>query len=304
MIKHILVPLDGSHLAESVLPAAGLLAEKLGATVTLLHLIESNPPETVHGEPHLTTTAAAESYLTDLAAHAFAETVGVDWHVHTVEVTNVASSIVEHTDEMHSDLVILCTHGQTGLRDWMFGTIAQKVISMGQTPVLLIPAKVPTSADEPADFQLRKLLVLLDGKPEHEGGLPLAVELGRACEATLMLLTVVQTLETLSGEEAATGKLLPNATSVLLDLAEQEARAYLTEQITAHAADGVTITGAIQRGDPVDTILATAATQQADLIVLTTHGRKGTTAFWARSVAPKVTLRATTPLLLVRAAAT
>ncbi len=296
MIKHILLPLDGSHLAESVLPAASLLAERLDATVTLVHLIERNPPATVHGDRHLMTTEAAEIYLSELALRAFPKTVRVEWHVHTVEVTNVPSGIVEHAEEMHSDLVILCTHGQTGMRDLMFGTIAQQVISLGRTPVLLLPP----SAGETTGFHPQTFLVALDGKPEHEAGLPLAVEVGRACGASLHLLMVVPTLETLSGEQAGTGWLLPNAMSALLDLAEQEARAYLAELIKTHAAD-MTLTASVQRGDPVDTILATAATDQVDLIVLATHGRKGTGAFWSRSVAPKVILRAQAPLLLVRA---
>ena len=298
MMKQLLVPLDGSRLAESVLPVAGFLAEKLGASVTLLHLMERNPPATVHGDRHLTSTEQAEAYLSRLAADAFPKTVPVEWHVHTVEVTNVASSIVEHSGEMGANLVVLCTHGQTGLRDYLVGSIAQQVISLGQTPVLLLP---PPAVDHTAGFGCSKLLVALDGKPEHELGLPLAGEIAAACGASLELLTVVPTLETLSGEQAETGKLLPGAMSQVLDLAEEEARAYVAGLVRAEGSPPAR--AIVGRGDPVAVILATAAAESADLVVLTTHGHKGPGAFWSGSVAPKVILRAHTPLLLVRAPA-
>ena len=67
MFKNILVPLDGSHLAEAALPAAASLAEKLNAPVTLLHIIEQNAPEAIHNERHLTKPEEAENYLQDLA---------------------------------------------------------------------------------------------------------------------------------------------------------------------------------------------------------------------------------------------
>jgi nucleotide-binding universal stress UspA family protein len=282
MIKHILVPLDGSHLAESVLPVASFLAEKMRAAVTLLHLLEHNPPATVHGDRHLTTTQDAETYLSDLAGHAFPKTVKAEWHVHTVEVTNVPSSIVEHSGEMGSNLVILCTHGQTGLRDLLVGSIAQQVVSLGRTPVLLLPP----SSGEMTGFLCKNILVALDGKPEHELGLPIALEVARACDASLEMVMAVPTLETMSQ---------------VLDLAEEEAHAYLAGLIQAQAETGVSISATVQRGDPVDILMATAPAEGADLLVLATHGRKGPGAFWSGSVAPKVILRTKTPLLLVRA---
>src|SRR5919202_2263342 len=67
-IKHLLVPLDGSRLAEAALPAATMLAERLGARVTLLHVMERHAPATVHGERHLTRAGEAEAYLNGVAS--------------------------------------------------------------------------------------------------------------------------------------------------------------------------------------------------------------------------------------------
>ena len=67
MFKHLLVPLDGSHLAEAALPAAACLAEHLDASITLIHIIERDVSGEIHGEHHLTTPAEANAYLEAVA---------------------------------------------------------------------------------------------------------------------------------------------------------------------------------------------------------------------------------------------
>src|SRR6185437_4258707 len=67
-IRRILVPLDGSRLAEAVLPAAASLAKALRACVLLLHVLERDPPRSVHGEPHLTSASEANEYLDGVAS--------------------------------------------------------------------------------------------------------------------------------------------------------------------------------------------------------------------------------------------
>src|SRR5574342_275959 len=106
MFKSILIPLDGSHLAEAALPAAASLAEKLNAPVTLLHVNEQNAPEAVHHERHLTRPEEAESYLEDLVKQSFPAGLKANWHVHRMEVKDVTASIVEHTSEFAPDLII------------------------------------------------------------------------------------------------------------------------------------------------------------------------------------------------------
>lgn len=71
MFKSILLPLDGSQLAEAGLPAAASLVEKLNASVTLLHVIEQNAPQVVHHERHLTRPGEAETYLQELTRQSF-----------------------------------------------------------------------------------------------------------------------------------------------------------------------------------------------------------------------------------------
>jgi len=160
MFKHILLPLDGSALAETAVPVVAYLAEKLKAQVTLLHVIEKNAPETIHGQKHLVNEEEARAYLASLAEKYFSPEMVVHHHVHTDEVDRVSVSIVQHSDEFAPDLIVMCAHGQGGLRDFVVGSIAQQVIASGSVPVLLLQ---PEENSAPAFSGFERILVALDG---------------------------------------------------------------------------------------------------------------------------------------------
>ena len=214
MFKSLLVPLDGSQLAEAGLPAAASLSEKLNAPVTLLHVIEQNAPEAVHNERHLTRPEEAEAYLQGLARQSFPAGVKTKWHVHSAEVKDVTASIVEHTGEFEPGLIIMCAHGRSGIRDMLFGRIAQQVVAKNLTPLLLLQPM--TSQRKP--FTLRRILLPLDSESVHDDGLPIAKTLAKAYDAELHLLCVIPTFSTLRGDEAATSTIFPATTNALLDI--------------------------------------------------------------------------------------
>jgi nucleotide-binding universal stress UspA family protein len=295
MLKHILVPLDGSRLAEAALPAAARLAEVFGAVVTLLHVIERNAPQVIHGDRHLTNPEEAHQYLLDLAQKAFPKKIRVEQHVHTSEVDDVARSIVDHAIEYAPDLIVMCRHGRGGVRDILVGSIAQQVIAGGATPVLLIHP----GNREPFLFSCATVLVPIDTRPEHDQGLRFAVNLAASCSGSIELLTVIPTLGTLGGPQAATGRMLPGAMAALLDMNVQEAENYLETQAKKYTGYNVPIALTVLRGDPVPTILDYARQIRADLMVLGTHGKTGTEAFWAGSVAPKLATGTAIPLVFV-----
>jgi nucleotide-binding universal stress UspA family protein len=296
MFKHILIPLDGSLLAEAVLPAGAYLAGVCGSLVTLLHVIERAAPQEVHGERHLRDAAAAGEYLDEVAQSAFPAGMRVERHVHTNGVTDVAAGIALHVGEFEPDMILMCTHGRGGLRGFIFGRIAHRVVKLGSKPVLLIP---PHAVGIMPKFSCRRLLVALDGNPAHEDALRVAVTLAQACGAELQLLMVVPTAGTLSGEEAATAVMLPGATAALLDLVEQEAQQYLQRHLISLQEAGVSVTTGVLRGDPVTDIIEAAVQTGTDLIVMATHGKTGIEAFWSGSAASNVATRSMIPLLLV-----
>jgi nucleotide-binding universal stress UspA family protein len=178
----------------------------------------------------------------------------------------------------------------------MMGSIAQQVIGRAQTPILLVKAGEPGAV---AFTTIKKILLPLDGEPEHEQCLPVAVELARQFDASLSLMTAVHTLGTLGGERAASGWMLPGATRAILDIDEQTAFDYLESMAVEQRAQGVKVNTFVRRGDPAQQIINAAQAQNFDLIVLATHGKGGMKAFWAGSVGPKVVIEARMPLLLV-----
>ena len=295
MFKHILVPLDGSHLSESALAPAELLSRTLGAPVTLIHIIEQGAPSEVHKDRHLTEADEAQAYLREVAARAFPSTTKVETHVHSAAVEDVARSIAQHArEEFAPDLIVMCTHGKSGVRGLLFGSIAQQVVAQGSTPLLLIRPK-----DTGQPFQLKKICVPLDSESLHDNSLPLSEELARAFDAELYLLSVVPTFGTLAGEQAAAGSLLPVTTTALLDIKEENAIKDLQEHINNMNAAGLRASAEVARGDPATIIIKSAERTHSDLIILSTHRRAGMGAFWARSVAPNVANRSTLPLLLI-----
>ena len=190
-------------MAEASLSAAVSLARTFGAVVTLFHVIERDAPQEVHGQRHLTNPEEAERYLDEVAVRAFPADISVKRHVHGSEVDDVARSIVGHVEELSPDLIVMCTHGRGGLRGFMFGRIAQQVVGLDRTPVLLVP---PATTEIPPQFSCNRILVTLDGNPDHEEGLRLASSLAKLCGAELCLIMAVQTVSTLSGEQAAAAK--------------------------------------------------------------------------------------------------
>lgn len=296
MLKHILVPLDGSRLAEAALPVAASLAQTLGAPVTLLHIIEEDAPPEIHNDHHLTQADEAASYLKQVAQRDFPLEVKVDSHVHTAAVKDVSESIVEHASgEFQPDLIVMCTHGRSGVRELLFGSIAQQVVAQGMTPLLLIKPEFSPSST----FNVKKILVPLDSGPVHDDSLPIAQEVAKAFGSHIHLLTVIPTFSTVAGEVAAASSLLPATTSALLEIKVENAAEDLQEHLDELKKAGFPVTAEVTRGDPATEIVNLSEKLEVDLIVLTTHRKAGTAAFWAGSVAPNVARRARVPLLLI-----
>lgn len=296
MYKHLLVPLDGSPLSETALPAAWYLTRMLQASVTLLHLVEHNAPTEIHHARHLRTADEAKAYLAEVRQRVFPKNMPVECHVHMTEITNVARSIADHAAELTNDLIVMCTHGQGNARRWMTGSIAQKVIALSKTPLLLIPPQPDRAV---IGFQCDQILVPLDGNPDHEPGLRAAAALAQVCKAAIHLLLVIPKLEQLKGEKGATGKLLPRTMTALLDMSEASAEAYLRGHMHALQASGLAVTAEVARGDAAAAIVGSARQIDASLIALGTHGKTGLDAFWSGSLTPTIADRSPVPILLV-----
>ena len=148
-------------------------------------------------------------------------------------------------------------------------------------------------------FSLRRVLIPLDGKAEHEPGLETLVLLARTFGSELRILMVVPTRQTLRGDSAVAARIAPGAAAALLDLSLKEAEEYLRRYIDALLKQGLAVTGSIERGDAANAILGMAERGGMDLIIVATHRKVGADAFWSGSVAARITNRSPVPVLLI-----
>ena len=217
MLHRLLVPLDGSPLAEAVLPTAAFLAQRANARVMLLHLVEHHAPATVHGQRHLTSAAEAESYLADVARRCFPPTANVVWHVHGREIDDVAHGLADQAGELDCDLVVMLLPRSLGFPPLALGKPGGAGRAAG--PVADPPAPRGTGGDYSRQLPAtpgaagRTAGARVGLAERHRPGPPLA--------APARLLMVVPTLTTLRGEDTAAGQLLPGATREMLDLAQR-----------------------------------------------------------------------------------
>lgn len=294
---HILVPLDGSSLAEAVLTLVERLAVAENARVTLLHVLERGAPATVHGERHLRELAEAEAYLREIAARLEAAGISTTYHAHEVPEGDVARSIVQHADEEEADLIAITTHGGGRVRHLLFGSIAQQVLQRGSVPVLLAR---PPSEGGTGTFLPGPVLVPLDGTRAAEVALEPAADLARALGQELHLVMVVATPETVRGDRTAVQTLLPASTRAALDVERQDAGAYLDGLAERLQSANLTVTTDVRRGGTASALAGEAEEHGVGVMVVATHGRAGLQAIWAGSVGARLLARTRAPILLLR----
>ena len=295
--RHFLVPLDGSTMAESALPVAVYLATCLGATVTLLHVLERGAPRTIHGEQHLQDVEQAKAYLEKVALTWRTSGIVLDSHVHPNSIDDVARSLAEHAAEMHADLIVVTTHGHGGLRGLIYGSIAQQVLRRGKVPTLVVRPSEDTGS---ASYRCTAILVPLDGTHEYEGVLDVASEVARATAARIILATVIPTVSTATGDLAVSATFSPTATAAFLDLAEADAGAYLDRVATSIRAGGIDVRSIVSRGRTTTQLAVVAREQGCDLAILPTHGRSGVGGTVSGSIGPRLLGEIRSPTLLLR----
>ena len=297
MFDRLLVPLDGSRLAESVLPAVKRLGALPGARVQLLHVIERSAPESIHGDAHLSRPEEAESYLGRIADELRASGIVVDSpHVHADPQADLPKAVAEHADELGQDLVVLCSHGRGGFKRFVFGNNAEQVLEHGETPVLLVH---PDENGDAPPFGLERILVLLDGTRSTLNALDAGSTLAGATNARLHVLTVVPSAGSMSGTDAATRRFAPGATREFLRIAAEEAGVFLRSRIEEFTARGIRAGGRIEIGDGAEIFIRTALEVGADLAVLAVRGRADPSAFWADGLLRKVAAGFSGALLLI-----
>ena len=191
MYEKIVVPLDGSELAELALPYAEELAGRVGSEVTLLHVYETTGERFRHlYQSYMqqmvgNTKEGAERYLEGSEKKAI--------KVKSIILTgNPAEEIVDYADRENVGLIAMATHGHSGIRRWAMGSVIDKVLQATKQPVVLVKAE-NARLDVREKGILRRALVPLDGSQEGEAVIPYIEELASKLAAELVLLYFVST---------------------------------------------------------------------------------------------------------------
>jgi nucleotide-binding universal stress UspA family protein len=289
-VSRILVPLDGSRLAEAVLPAAGAFAERLGAALVLLHVLEQASPGEVHGEPHL---SRADDASADLEARAQAlrdAGVDVELDVHDRPVGNVAAAIDQHAHEHDANLIAMCAHGRTNPIDRLLGSIAERILRGGSTPILLRTVREPS--DEP--FELGNVLVPIDFRHDVDSALAAARTLACAFGAAVTVLSVPEP------PSPAAARLLPGATALADRYELDDVRRRVDELATRLRGEVRDVRIDVSDRRPAAAILAAAESWHATLIVLVTDAHGGFSSWYDPSTAQQLLARPDLTLLLIK----
>jgi nucleotide-binding universal stress UspA family protein len=269
----IVVPLDGSKLAEVALPYAEELGARTGSNITLLTVLEFADRDYIAYLQRIAdvTKNHANKYLVIPGS----KEVNV---CATTRVGNPAEAIVDFACKWDHKLIVMATHGRSGIGRWALGSVADKVVrAPTNLPVMLIRGK-KARPDLRHKRLFRKALVPLDGSVASQSVIPYISQLALKLDMELTLLQVVQRTN-------HNGK---------------EAEPYLQTQCAELQQQGVATNYRVQVGSPADEIIDLADELMVDLVAMSTRGRTSVPLWTLGSIAQKVLLGGSTPLLLVR----
>ncbi|NQT74372.1 MAG: universal stress protein [Chloroflexi bacterium] len=290
MFEKILVPLDGSELAEVALPYAEELRRRLNSDLVLICISDSaDKPErreyldSIEEMIKQRAQKYQEKCPEKIIAEPQPETVVIGGHP--------SDEIVDYAEENQIDLTIMATHGRSGFSRWAMGSVADKVARGLSKPVCLIRAKGCQTEVRP-DCLVSRIFTPLDGSKTGEAALPYVEVLAKEMGTEVLLFQTVPKDD--SHEDVNWGELRHQA--------DRDAKIYLRKVEANLIYKGVVAKTEVVFGDkPAQQIIELAERSQSAVVAMSTHGRSGVDRLVFGSVAEKVLRAGTVPLLLVRA---
>jgi nucleotide-binding universal stress UspA family protein len=287
--------LDGTELSESALFVLPFL-ESLGVDKARLVSVWDDIEVPLSGwdkeleEAKARGKAFLEAYLREKVR--MWESPGLPLE-HAVRVGPAAAQLLEEAEEQMPDVLIIATHGRTGVERWRLGSVAEKVIRNVECPVLVIGPNVTTPLNP---YNVERIVVPLDldGSPLAEEALPVACAISHRVKAQLELLEVVHLPATWSADPM----FQPNPVEVLGWL-EEGAKEYLGKQLPDDANVKRSVIRSMATGGVSYDMIGYLQDEPAQLVVMTSHGRHGFIRTVLGSVADAM-LRGPSPVLLVK----
>ena len=292
--KTILVPLDGSELAERALPFAAMMARATGASLHLVTVWEEGERALISSLPDVAESIFKsgeehwERYLAGQAESLAANGIDVSTDVLLGDAASEIQHLIETTEP---SLLVLATHGRSGIERWRYGSVADKLARDAQVATFILGPKVlETDEREPA---IRRVLVPLDGSPVAEAALEPALELADQFDAEVVVARALQW---------ATQAMIYGVPDISITRVDEElgkaAESYLAKTKAWLKSDRVADTPVL-RGPPAEALIGLVESRDIDLIVMTSHSKGGIRRALLGSVADRL-IGAPAPVLLIR----
>ena len=299
MLDRVLLPLDGSDLAEAVVPYGAELARKLGSEVILLHVCEPDH-KLAHNMHRLYLEKMAELMQQRLKK---GPAEGKGGRVRTEHLFgDFTEEICNYIEKNDIGLLVMIAHGFTSLKVRIVGSIVDKIFRLVRCPTLLIRTGDGRQVKEKTE-PIGRILLSLDGSKNSEIAIPIAQELALKLKAKVSLFRMAKKAFYTSSKDDIVGDIGIDDREI--DKAEQEdSQAYLKSIEEKLRQQGIDTTSSVTLGDdPAKEITAAGREAKADLVVMATRGRSPVTAWAPGSIAHKLLSTADLPLLIVRKAA-
>ncbi len=277
ILEKILVPLDGSELADKILTQVRRLLVRHDAQVMLLSVLS---PRALEREPVPGHELEVARRHLDVVATALRE-----------QGASVESEVLvgEPAERIHAfalgyrpSLIAMSTHGRTGISRWIRGSVAERVLRIAPYPVLLAN---PFGLADREELRFRRILVPLDGSDASAEILPVVKDFASHYESEVLLHMAVE---------------IPQIEPLVYPLMISTEDAQMRLEPFRAGLPGIRVLISTSLGSPAATIVDTAEREKADLVAMTTHGRTGASRWAFGSVAEQVIRHCPCPLLVKR----
>jgi len=300
VINHILVPLDGSTLAECVLPHIMAIAPVTNARVTLLHVLQH--PHNGNGssavdpvEWHLQ-KQKSEKYLEQVVGQL--NKSGILAVESLILEGNPANSVIDFAHNNNVDLIALSTHGQSGLSGWNVSSVVQKILLRSHKSTLLVRAYLSPSAST-TKIRFKRLFVGMDCSPRSEFVLPFAISLAQFHKSQIILECVVERPQAINRFP-----LSEEDTELINRFVErnyQSATHYFKQLLNQFPIKALKLKTHVSIGDNAISVLHDLAEEaNADLVMLVAHGYSGERRWPYGSVTTSFIAYGNTPLMIMQ----
>jgi nucleotide-binding universal stress UspA family protein len=297
MYKRMLIPLDGSKVAEQVLPYARFLAKALAVPVELLGVVDpealvvvSDPARGRHIDMLVAETMSRTAIYLDATARSIQ---GAQVKV-SVGKGKPEDVVIEKAAADKDTMIVMATHGRSGVQRWLLGSVADKVLHGSANHMFLVRATEQGKTDGVA--ALKTVIAPLDGSPLAETALPCVVDLAKTMKLEVVFMRAYALPPAVTADEYGA------YSEELLNQLEAEARDYLAAKTREVQQKGVgNVSSVVKIGYGAEEIISLARKTADNFVAMCTHGRSGIKRWVLGSVTERVVRHSGDPVLIIRA---